>query len=97
MDRTEKFNKRLTKIITDRENGGVQYDDEKINDMIHRRLYKISKRKGKEVWIENDAFFIEDADDPDGFIRYIPFHCGKEKEYYEIKEIKQLLIVLESF
>ncbi len=97
MDRVAKFNKRLNKIITDRENECIKYNDKKVLSMINRRLKKITTRKGKEVWLENNVFFIEDAEDPDGFIRYIPFHCGKEKEYYEMKEIKQLQIVLDSF
>ena len=87
-------NRRMYKIMEDRETGCNTYDDKRVTRMIVKRIKYLSKKEDKEVWRENDVYFIEDADDKFGFKRYNP---KKEKLINVVKQIEFLYKIIESF
>jgi len=69
------------------------YSDEHVKHMIRRRLKNIGKIEGKDVWIENDVFMIDD-DSMYGLARYSP---TTEKAQRYVKEIEFLITALNCF
>ena len=87
MDRSAILRRRVFKIIDDRKNHCPSYSQKKIIRMLKRRLKNLSDYEGKEVWCENNVFFIDDANDPMGFKRYQPYGCEHKTAYILMEQI----------